>query len=173
MRDKLRGVERRVSSIGEEYVKNARASDIKYFGGENGPVSRRLAQIGPILGIAAGRFGELSDSGHKLVHTLAEARVSKLNLAWDRGEDIEKSSLAYETGYIRRRLSQAIVVSFGKRMLARMSQVGANATIASKRRQWWGREEERARLDKEGAWLERVQGMSIVQRGRFWRGGGR
>ena len=86
---------------------------------------------------------------------------------------MEKSSLAYETGYIRRRLSQSIVVSFGKRMLARMNQVGVNATLASKRRRWWNREEERARLDREGAWLESVQGTSIVQRGRFWRGGGR
>ena len=166
-------MKKRVISIGEEYEKNAKNADTKYFGEENGPVSRRLHQIGPILGIAAGRFGELSDTGHKLVHTMAEARVAKLSLAWDRGEDVEKSSLAYETGYIRRRLSQAIVNSFGKRFQARMNQVGMNATIASKRRQWWHREEERGRLDKEGAWLERVQATSIVQRGRFWRGGGR
>ena len=173
VRDRVRGVEKRVKSIGEEYNKNARNADIKYFGGENGPVTRRLTQIGPILGIAAGRFGELSDTGHKLIHTMAEARVNKLNLSWDRGEDVEKSSLAYETGYIRRRLSQSIVVAFGRRMQARMNQVGINATMAGKRRQWWGREEERARQDKEGVWLERVQGASIIQRGRFWRGGGR
>ena len=39
-------MERRVASIGEQYVKNAKSADVKYFGGENGPVSRRLAQKG-------------------------------------------------------------------------------------------------------------------------------
>ena len=80
---------------------------------------------------------------------MAEARVSKLTLAWDRGEDVEKSSLAYETGYIRRRLSQSLVVSFGQRMLARMDQVGMNATMASKRRWLSSRVEERASLERE------------------------
>ena len=78
-----------------------------------------------------------------------------------------QSVLSYETGYIRRRLSQTLVVSFGQRMLARMNQVGLNATMASKRRQWQSREEERARLDREGTWFKKVQGSSIVQRGRF------
>ena len=54
---------------------------------------------------------------HKLVNTMAEARVRKLNLASDRGEYVEKSSLAYETGYIRRRFNPSVVVFFGKRML--------------------------------------------------------
>ena len=40
-----------------------------YFGAADsqGPITRRLATIGPILGIAAGRFGQLSESGHALV----------------------------------------------------------------------------------------------------------
>ena len=75
-----------MKSIGDEYVKNAKQADTKYFGEDNGPVTRRLNQIGPILGIAAGRFGELSETGHKLVHTMAESRVAKLTLAWDRGK---------------------------------------------------------------------------------------
>ena len=104
---------------------------------------------------------------------MAEARVRKQELAWGRGEDEEKSSLAYETGYIRRRLSLAIVVAFGQRLASRMNQVGKNGALASKRRQWWSREEEMAKLDREAAWLEKVQGQNILSRGRFWRGAGR
>ena len=60
-----------------------------------------------------------------------------------------QSVLSYETGYIRRRLSQTLVVSFGQRMLARMDQVGMNATMASKRRWLSSRVEERASLERE------------------------
>ena len=102
-----------------------------------------------------------------------EARVNKLNLAWDRGEDIEKTSLAYETGYIRRRLSQAIVVSFGQRLMSKMNQVGVNANMASKRRQWWGREEERARMDKEAAWMSEFRELTSYRGADFGEGGGR
>jgi hypothetical protein len=45
---------------------------------------RRLAAVGPILGVAAGRFGKLSVSGQALVTTIAEARVKKQELAWAR-----------------------------------------------------------------------------------------
>ena len=176
VREKKRAVERRVAAIGEEYEDNAKAADAKYFGVHDGqgqgPVSRRLALVGPIFGIAAGRFGELSDSGQALVTTMAEARVRKQELAWGRGEDEEKSSLAYETSYIRRRLSLAIVVAFGQRLASRMNQVGKNGALASKRRQWWSREEQMAKLDREAAWLEKVQGQNIISRGRFWRGAG-
>lgn len=87
VREKKRGVERRESVIANEYKDNARKADRRYFEVEDGhgPVSRRLAEVGPILGVAAGRFGELSDSGHKLVSTLADARVKKIDLARARG----------------------------------------------------------------------------------------
>ena len=104
---------------------------------------------------------------------MAAARVKKQDLALARGEDEEKANLAYETGYIRRRISQAIVTAFGQRLTSRMSQVGTNGTLASKRRQQWGREEQWAKLEREASWLERVQGTGIINRGRFWRGAGR
>ena len=135
-----------------------------------GPVSRRLTEVGPILGVAAGRFGELSDTGQKLV--LAEARVKKLNLARARGEEVEKGDLAQETSFMRRKLSQAIVIAFGRRLVSRMSQVGKNGQMAGGRRQQWNREEDESRNVREACWLERVQGRSIVQKGRFWRRGG-
>ena len=99
--------------------------------------------------------------------------MKQQDLAWARGEDEDKTNLAYEVGYIRRRLSMAIVTAFGRRLASRMNQVGSNGAMASKRRQQWGREEQRAKLEREAVWLEQVQGNSIINRGRFWRGAGR
>ena len=81
--------------------------------------------------------------------------------------------MAYETGYVRLRLSMAIVTAFGQRLSSKMSEVGTNGALAAQRRHQWSREEQRAKLEREAAWLERVQGHSIVNRGRFWRGTGR
>ena len=49
-----------------------------------------------------------------------------------------------------------------------MSQVGPGAAVAGARRQGGGREEERARRDRESAWLEKVSVRDIVRRGQFW-----
>ena len=104
-----------------------------------------------------------------LVTTMAEARCLKQDLAYARGEAEDKSYLSVETGYIRRRISVAAVSCFGQRLASRMSQVGGqNAQLAAGRRQAWGREEERARGEREAAWVETVTGRDIVRRGRFW-----
>ena len=100
---------------------------------------------------------------------MAEARCKQQELAYARGEAEEKPYLSIETGYIRRRISVAAVSCFGQRLVSRMSQVGGqNAQLAAGRRQAWGREEERARGEREAAWVETVTGWDIVRRGRFW-----
>ena len=111
----------------------------------------------------------MSDTVHKLVAIMAKARVEQQTLAWGRGEAEEKAHLSVETGFIRRRLSCAAVIAFGQRLVSRMSQVGGQgAQLASQRRQQWGREEERARVDREAAWLSSLMGRDIVRRGRCW-----
>ena len=97
--------------------------------------------------------------------------VRKQSIAWARGEEVDKTTLAQDVGFMRRKLSQIIVAAFGKRLSSRMCQVGMKGESASKRRQEWTREEARARMEREGAWLEKIQGRSIIARGRFWRGG--
>ena len=111
VRERKRAVERRVAVIGSEYEDKAKKADRRYFGVNDGsgPVASRLAEVGPIMGVAAGRFGELSDSGQELISIMAEARVKKMDLALNRGEEVDKADLAQETGFIRRRLSRAIV----------------------------------------------------------------
>ena len=164
-----RAVERRVLAIGNEYSSAAKAADQKYYQTDAGPITQRLHQISPILGVAFGRFGEASESVHKLVDTMAEARVENQLRAWRRGEDVEKPNEAQEKGFIRRRLSSASVVAFGHRLSSRMSQVGGEgAALASQRRKEWSREEEIARRERSAAWVERITGHDVVRRGRFW-----
>ena len=101
---------------------------------------------------------------------MAEARVAKQNLAWARGEETEKPFLSVETAIIRQRLSVALVTCFGFRLCSRMSQVGQGALSASHRRAEWSREEARAKSARSAAWVSKIAGRDIVQRGRFWTG---
>ena len=117
-----RAVERRTIAIGQEYKNAASAADQKYYNTDNGPISQRLNTIS-LLGVAFGRFGEASESVHKLVATMAEARCVKQELAYARGEAEDKSYLSVETGYIGRRISVAAVHCFEQRLASRMSQV--------------------------------------------------
>ena len=98
---------------------------------------------------------------------MAEARVKQQALAYGRGEVEEKAHLSVETG-----ISCASVTALGQHLVSRMSQVGAQggqgAQLAAQRRQQWGLEEERARLDREAAWQATIQGKNIVRKGRFW-----
>ena len=98
--------------------------------------------------------------------------MDEYNLAWGRGEEIEKGDRSKEKTSVRRRLSVASVIAFGQRLVGRMSQVGGggrNATLAKDRRQKWGREDEWARREREAAWLERVSAREVVTRGCLWR----
>ena len=55
----------------------------------------------------------MKNTGLKLVNTMAKVGVNNMNFVLDRGDDVRKSSFAYETGYIKR-LSQSLDVSFGR-----------------------------------------------------------
>ena len=163
-----RAVRRRDLDIAREYRDNARAADLKHYDTPSGPITARLANIGPIGTCSFGRLAECSDFVQSLIPVMAKARVAKQNLAWGRGEEEDKAHLSQETAYLRRRLSSAAVCCFGQRLTSRMCQVGQGAMAAAGRRQVWGREEERARLDRQAAWLAKVTGQDIVRKGRFW-----
>ena len=145
-----RAVERRVLATGNEYSAAAKAADVKYYQTEAGPITQRLHQISPILGIAFGRFGEASESVHKLVDVMVEARVENQLRAWRRGEDVEKPNEAQEKGYIRRRLSNATVVAFGHRLSSRMSQVGGEGAALARVDIWRDRCDRRSRKNLVG-----------------------
>ena len=97
---------------------------------------------------------------------IAKARVKQQNLAWGRGEELEKGGLARETAYARRRLSFASVIAFGQRLAVRhkwgdrtlywrwqapaVGERGRDGQErAGGRRQQWRREAEMARRERE------------------------
>ena len=101
------------------------------------------------------------------VATMSQARVKKKYIPKARDENIDKAYLAQDTGYIRRRLSQTIVVGFGQRLVSRMAQVGKNAQLARKRRQQWWRK--RIQLSWRGLQLgqSRSRGQEVREEGDF------
>ena len=52
------------------------------------------------------------------------------------------------------------MIAFGQRLSSRMSKLGTYGALAAQRRLQWSRVEHRAKLEKEAAWLERVQGVN-------------
>ena len=75
--------------------------------------------------------------------------------------------LGQVTGYLRRRLSTAVVRANVRCLLERMVLVGEGVGQAGKRRMWARQEEDRARLEREAQWLTRTTGHNLVRRGDF------
>ena len=71
------------------------------------------------------------------------------------------------TGYLRRRLSTAIVKANVKCLLERLVKVGEGRGQVDRRRRWARQEEARARLEREAQWQERISGRNLVRRGDF------
>ena len=78
-----------------------------------------------------------------------------------------KKELSLVTGYLRRRLSTAIVKANVKCLLERLVKVGEGRGQADRRRQWARQEEARARLEREAQWQARITGRNLVRRGDF------
>ena len=71
------------------------------------------------------------------------------------------------TGYLRCRLSSAVIHANVRCLLERMLLVWEGVGKAGRRRQWARQEEEKARWEREGQWLARLTGRSLVRRGDF------
>ena len=77
-----RAVDVRADQLQGEYIAKARAADT----GQNGPqagvgrVEQKLLSLGPIQGIVAGQFGEVSEATHSLLDTLAGRTPAKMFL---------------------------------------------------------------------------------------------
>ena len=116
-------MEKRVKRIRKKYTDDAMAADLKFFQTENVPLTMCLAQKGPILEMAWGRFGEASNTVHSMVDVMAKDRVKQQNLVWGRGDKLEKGDYSYQVTYIRRRLSSASITAFGRKLASQMALV--------------------------------------------------
>ena len=128
-----------------------------------GPTIRKLHSYPQVLDLVFGAYAEVSDGAKKILDQLAEARLQSQGLR--RGSPEGNKELALVTGYLRRRLSSAVMRANVQCLLERLMLVGEGQGQAGKRRQWARREEERARLDRMAAWQERVTGRNLSRRG--------
>ena len=130
-----------------------------------GPTIRKLESYPPVLDLVFGAYGEASDGVKKLLDKMVESRVASLGLRKGTQEAGKEMSLV--TGYLRRRLSSAVMRANVKCLLERLVLVGEGQGQAGRRREWARREEEQARMEREAHWLETVTGRNISRRGDF------
>ena len=164
-----RAVDRRAAVVPGEYARTAKDMDEELgvdVANIQGPVSRRLQEVSPVIPLIFGGFAEVSEGVHNLMDKLSRQRLSKEGLAV--GRQGSGRRLGEIMGQLRRRLSLATVKANTDCLLARLSLVGDGATQAGKRRSWQRREEHQMKQDREGFWRALVSGRSVVQKGKFW-----
>ena len=94
------------------------------------------------------------------------------NVCWTRwlnrgGTQEAAKEMRFATGYLRRRLSSAVMRANVMCLLERLVLVGEGQGQAGRRRQWQRREEEQARLEREAQWIEKISGRNLSRRGDF------
>ena len=156
----------RASLLQGEYRRGALKVD-RELGHEDGtgPTIRKLQSYPPVLDLFFGAYAETSDGVKKLLDHMVESRVTSLGLRKGTPEAGKEMSLV--TGYLRRRLSSAVMRANVQCLLERLLLVGEGQGQAGKRREWARREEEHARLEREAHWLERITGRNLSRRGDF------
>ena len=115
--------------------------------------------------MCCGAYGECSDGVKQLLEVMADSRLHCLGLR--KGSLEAAKELSQVTGYLRRRLSTAIIKANVKCLLERLVLVGEGRGQADRRRQWARQVEARARLDREAQWQARITGRNLVRRGDF------
>ena len=161
-----KAVQLRAAQLPGEYRRAAMAVDRELgFQDGEGATLRKLQRYPRVLDLCCGAYGEVSDGVKRLLDCMAESRIRSLGL---RNGSVESNKeLGLVTGYLRRRLSTAIMKANVKCLLERLLLVGEGQGQAGKRRQWARREEEKARWDREAQWLVRVTGRPLSRRGDF------
>ena len=139
-----RAVDRRSKSLAAEYARKARSVDIQYGGvvqGVVGPVLKHLQTYGEVKGYVVGRWGEMSEDLHSLVHDLAAGRLQVLEClpgrsVGGRGRELSREGqLAIFTGSIRRQLSFVAVRIQARLLIDRLEGlVSDGATAAASQR---------------------------------------
>ena len=112
-----------------------------------------------------GAYGEVSDGVKNLLDDFGQSRLRSMGLR--QGTSEAARELGEVAGYLRRRLSTAVVRANDCCLLERMVLVGEGMGQAGRRRMWTRREEERARLEREAQWLTRITGRNLARRGDF------
>ena len=99
-------VAERAHRVNGAYVGHARQLDARYGAGAQ-PFLQRLQSFGPVRGLAAGQYGEVSPDVHSLVKVCAE---SIANRRWRAlGARSAKEACGFVTAAVKRRLGLVLV----------------------------------------------------------------
>ena len=167
----LKAVDRRASTLPNEYRQHARKVDSEYGGvpqGVVGPVEAKLLSFPPLRRWVFGDWGEVSEDVHALVKDLAISRArhqQQLEGRWRWSRRSEEAEVAVLTGQVRRLLSLECVRSQARCLLDRLRGLGAGAAAAAKRRQWAEQEEQRLGRERQAHLLSLGQGYNALRRG--------
>ena len=135
-----RAVDVRAGQLQQEYIAKARAADRRdgRQAGEVGRVEQKLVSLGPIRGIVAGNFGEVSEDTHLLLDALATCRVRTSGPSLGRRGYMrsEEGERAVAIAALRRRLGVMTVRCQASSLLGRMETLGPGGAAAAGRRQY-------------------------------------
>ena len=168
-----KAVDRRASTLPNEYTQHAKMLDRVYGGtpdGVVGPVQAKLQSFPPLRRWVFGAWGEASEDVHILVHDLATSRAKhqrQLEGRWRWSRRSGEGEIAILTGQVRRVLSTVGVRSQARCLLDRLQGLGPGATAAVKRRQWALQEEMRLGRERRAHLLSFGQGHHALRRGQF------
>ena len=170
----VKAVDRRASTLPNEYRQHAKKVDREYGGvpqGEVGPVEAKLLSFPPLRRWVFGAWGEASEDVHVLVKDLAVSRAKhqqQLDGRWRCNTRSEEAEVAMLTGQVRRLLSLEAVRSQARCLLDRVRGLGDGAAAAARRRQWAAKEEERLGRERQAHFLSLGRGFHALRRGQFF-----
>ena len=163
---RVRGTDKRANGLPASYRRKARKVDQEVLDierEERGPVERRLEEFGELLGLCFGAWGEASEGVHKLIQTLAEARLKFQGLQV--GRPGSEAELGVLVGQVRKELSMAAVKGRVDCLLSKLHQVGPGNKQLAKRRVWAIREDKRMSRERAAHWAMRVDGVKTLRKG--------
>ena len=169
-----KAVDRRASTLPNEYRQHARRIDREYGGVQAdavGPVEAKLLSFPPLRRWVFGAWGEASEDVHCLVKDLATSRArhqQQLEGRWRRNHRSDEAEVAVLTGQVRRLLSVEGVRCQARCLLDRLRGLGDGAAAAARRRQWAAQEETRLRSERQAHLLSLGQGQHALRRGQFF-----
>ena len=130
-------------------------------------MQQKLVSLGPIQGIVAGQFGEVSEPTHSLLDALATSRVRFAGPSLSRRGHMrtEEGERAVAMASLRRRLGIMTVRCQASSLLGRMETLGPGGAAAAGRRNYAAEVEGRWRRERQAFQQATREGWRALRTG--------